>query len=107
MTSWADIQSYCDNIAREFRPRKIVVFGSYAYGKPTHDSDVDVLVVMPDSKCDGVRPSLAIRRRVSARFPVDIIVRPPREVSRRLREGDSFITEIMSRGRVVYEKRHS
>ncbi len=47
---WADIKRYCDTIAREFQPQRIVVFGSYAYGQPSPDSDVDVMVVMPFSK---------------------------------------------------------
>lgn len=86
---------------REFKPAKIVLFGSYAYGRPTPDSDVDVLVVMPHAR--GQRPSLEIRQRVHAGFPVDIIVRTPDEVARRLRDGDSFLTEVMSRGDVLYE----
>lgn len=107
MIDWADIRRYCKAIAREFRPRRIVVFGSYAYGHPTEDSDVDVLVVMPFSKRRRVRPSLEIRRRISAGFPVDILVRAPEDVARRLRWGDSFITEVMQRGKVMYEADHA
>ena len=105
MVAWADIERYGAAIAREFRPRKIVVFGSYAYGHPTPDSDVDVMVILPHRK--GSRPSLEIRRRISAGFPVDILARAPTEIARRLREGDSFIKEIMSKGRVLYEASHS
>jgi len=105
VVAWADIERYGAAIAREFRPRKIVVFGSYAYGHPTPDSDVDVMVILPHRK--GSRPSLEIRRRISAGFPVDILVRAPTEIARRLREGDSFIKEIMSKGRVLYEASHS
>lgn len=47
MIPMRDIQSYCDGIAAAFKPRKIILFGSYAYGNPTEDSDVDVMVVMP------------------------------------------------------------
>ena len=104
--AWAEIQRYCDTIAREFRPQRIVVFGSYAYGAPSPDSDVDVMVVMPVRKRGG-RPSLEIRQRVPAGFPVDILVRAPTEVQRRLRGGDSFITEVMTRGKVMYEAEHA
>ncbi len=106
MIAWADIQRYCDRIAREFRPQRIVLFGSYAYGNPSQDSDVDVMVIMPAGK-RGTRPSLEIRRRISAGCPVDILVRPPEEVERRLRWGDSFITEVMTRGKVMYEAQHT
>jgi predicted nucleotidyltransferase len=104
--AWADIQHYCDTIAREFRPQRIVLFGSYASGTPSPDSDVDVLVVMPVNN-RRARPSLDIRRRVSAGFPVDILVRAPEDVERRLRSGDSFITEVMTRGKVMYETQHA
>jgi predicted nucleotidyltransferase len=101
----SDIRRYCATIAREFRPAKIVLFGSYAYGKPTPHSDVDVLVILSHKR--GSRPSLEIRRRVSAGFPVDILVRAPEDIARRLRDGDSFITEVMSKGRVLYEGAHA
>jgi predicted nucleotidyltransferase len=99
------IKAYCDAIAREFKPEKIILFGSHAYGKPAPDSDVDLLVVMPRQR--GVRTSLEIRRRVSAGFPVDILVRAPGEIARRLDWGDSFVREIINRGRVMYEARHA
>jgi predicted nucleotidyltransferase len=105
--AWADIQRYCDAIAREFHPQRIVVFGSYAYGCPTDDSDLDVMVIMPFSKRRRVRPSLAIRRRVSAGFPVDILVRAPEDIARRLQWGDSFVIHVMTRGKVMYEAGHA
>lgn len=107
MIPWKNIDAYCSAIAAEFRPEKIIVFGSYAYGLPTADSDVDVMVVMARSNSRGVRPSLEIRRRVRAGFPVDILVRAPGEIARRLRWGDSFITEVMAKGRVMYEAKHA
>ena len=105
MIAWADIERYGGAIGREFRPQKIILFGSYAYGRPTPDSDVDVMVILPHRK--GTRPSLEIRRRISAGFPVDILVRARSEISRRLRQGDSFVKEVMSKGRVLYEASHS
>lgn len=105
MIARSDIRRYCAAIALEFRPAKVVLFGSYAYGKPTADSDVDVLVILRHKR--GARPSLEIRRRVSAGFPVDILVRAPEDIARRLRDGDSFITEVMSKGRVLYESGHT
>jgi len=63
--------------------------------------------VMPVSKNRRARPSLEIRRRIPAGFPVDILVRAPEEIARRLRWGDSFITEVMTRGKVMYEAEHA
>jgi uncharacterized protein len=96
------IRAFSNAIAREFRPRKIVLFGSYAYGNPTDDSDVDVLVIMPFHRKRG-RKSLEIRQRIPADFPLDLIVRTPRFIARRLQWGDCFIQEILARGDVLYE----
>src|SRR5437667_5056968 len=60
MVSRRSIKNFTDEIARRFRPQKIILFGSYAYGKPTEDSDVDLLVVMPNARRKG-RMSLNIR----------------------------------------------
>ena len=103
MISMPDIQCYCDAIATAFKPLKIILFGSYAYGKPTEDSDVDVLVVMPKSRRMGRRPALKIRMKVDAPFPVDILVRDPDFLHERLTEGDCFLEEITGKGRVMYE----
>ena len=98
-----DIQTYCDAIGAEFKPQRIILFGSHAYGTPNANSDVDVLVLMPKSKRLGRRASLKIREKVDAEFPVDIIVRDPAFVAERLREGDTFLEEITAKGRVMYE----
>ena len=105
MIAIQDIQRYCDAIGVAFKPLKIILFGSYAYGTPTEDSDVDVLVVMPNSRRLGHRPALRIREKVSANFAVDVLVREPTFIRERLREGDCFLKEITSRGRIMYEGR--
>jgi uncharacterized protein len=107
MIAMQEIQRYCDAIAAAFQPRRIILFGSYAYGRPTEDSDVDVLVVMPSSPRLGHRPALAIREKVQANFPVDVIVRDPDFIRNRLLEGDCFLEEITRKGKVMYEGGHS
>ncbi len=67
---------------------------------------MDVLVVMRPARRHGRRPSLAIRRMVSADFPVDILVKAPEEITERLREGDLVLREIVEKGRVMYEASH-
>jgi predicted nucleotidyltransferase len=47
MVTRRQIKAYAQEIARQFKPQRIILFGSYASGKPTSDSDVDLLVVMP------------------------------------------------------------
>jgi len=100
------IQSYCDAIVREFHPRKIVLFGSYAYGQPTSDSDVDLLVILPFRGSDATK-AIQIRSRFDTPFPLDLIVRKPEFIVRRQRERDMFIEWIMTHGKVLYKSEHS
>jgi predicted nucleotidyltransferase len=103
-----EIQKWCADVAREFRPQKIILFGSYAQGTPTDDSDVDVLVVMSLARGQReVRQAAAIRNRVRAPFPMDVLVRSPRQIARRLSRGDGFINGIMRYGRLMYEAKHA
>ena len=52
MVTREEIQATCDDIVREFAPLQVILFGSYAYGTPKEDSDVDLLVVMDIPKID-------------------------------------------------------
>ncbi len=96
------IRRYARAIAEEFQPDKIILFGSYAYGTPNEDSDVDLLVVMPARNQHD--QAVRIRWRLAAPFPIDLLVRTPKEMAWRLEEGESFTTTIVSRGKVLYEK---
>lgn len=106
MPSLSDIQRYCDAIAKAFRPQQIVLFDSHAYGTPTPDSDVDVLVIMKKARRFWMQTSQKIHEKVTAGFPVDVIVRDPDFLRQRLLEGDTFLEEITSKGRVMYEGSH-
>jgi predicted nucleotidyltransferase len=96
------IRRYARAIAEEFQPDKIILFGSYAYGTPNDDSDLDLLVVMPtrDQHAQAVR----ILWRLASPFPLDLVVRSPKEMKWRLQEGESFTTTIVTMGKVQYEK---
>jgi predicted nucleotidyltransferase len=98
------IRRYARAIAEVFHPDKIILFGSYAHGKPHEDSDVDLLVVMPARNQDD--QAVRILWRLVAPFPVDLIIRTPKEMAWRLAEGESFLTTIMSQGKILYEKDH-
>ena len=103
MVSMKDIQRYCDAIAAAFKPRRIILFGSHAYGRPNEDSDVDVMVVVPDLRRLGPHPEAKIRTVVRSNFPVDMLVRNERDVARRVRQRDLFMLDVMEKGRVMYE----
>src|SRR5712692_155355 len=96
------IRRFARDVAERFHPDKIILFGSYAYGTPHADSDVDILVVMParNELDQAVRISLA----VEAPFPLDVIVRTPQKLAWRLEEGDWFLREVVSQGKVLYAK---
>jgi uncharacterized protein len=93
-----------ERIARELDPDKIILFGSYAYGTPTPDSDVDLLVIMETTASTKDR-YLAVSRLIRPRlFPVDIIVKRQDEIEEAIAKGDFFIAEIVNQGRVLYER---
>ena len=100
-----DIQGYCRLLARQFRPRKIILFGSYAYGRPTRESDVDLLVIMPH-RSRPIRQSVAIRERCAAPFPLDLLVWTPAYARKRRAWNDSFTREVFQQGKVMYEASH-
>ena len=91
-------------IVDTFSPQKIILFGSYAYGQPTPDSDVDLLVVM-ESDDRPVERAAKVSRLLRPRpFQMDILVRTPEEIQHRLEIGDQFIREVLEKGRVLYEQ---
>ena len=97
----AAIRRFAREVARRFQPEKIILFGSYAYGTPGKDSDVDILVVMPARNQHD--QAVKIRWEVPRSFPLDLIVRTPKNLAWRLTAGESFHTEIVTKGKVLYE----
>lgn len=102
MVRKSHIEHYVEQLADAVRPERIVLFGSYAYGKPNGASDVDLLVVMPHSGHDA-QEAVRIRQRFTAPFPLDLIVRTPENLRMRLEAGDLFLKTIMTQGEVLYE----
>ena len=100
-----EIHALAERIAAEFRPEKVILFGSHAYGTPSKESDVDLLVIM-DHSSSGVAQALDIVRRVRSRIPVDLVVRTPQEMHQRLKWNDFFLKEVVKRGEVLYESAH-
>lgn len=97
----AAIRRYVRQIVERFRPDRVILFGSHAYGKPHEDSDVDLLVVMPPRR--GVNLAGHIRWKVPAPFPMDLLVRTPEFVAKRLSLGDWFMRDILEQGIVLHD----
>ena len=102
----AQLQQVCDIIVRDFQPEKIVLFGSYANGTPTVDSDLDLMVVLP---FDGsaLQKAVAILRHIDILAPLDLLVRTQEQIQQRLWMGDSFMRDVLERGKVLYEANHA
>ena len=106
MVAIDSIESFSNRIAEEFRPERIILFGSYAYGEPTEDSDVDLLVIMPFVG-KPVHKAIEIRSKIEAQFPLDLLVRTPKQVEERVAMDDWFMREIVEKGRTLYEEHNS
>ena len=96
------IRAYCRVLAREFQPQKIILFGSYAAGSATTDSDVDLVVIMPFHG-DATKQVVKIRGRAEAPFPMDLLVWKPSELRRR----NSIVRTILNEGKIMYENCHA
>lgn len=97
------LQKITENLVKKFQPEKVVLFGSYAYGQPGPDSDVDLLVV---KETDDLRQ---LRREIDGSmfprpFPIDLIVYTPEQLEQAKKDRDFFITEILTKGQFLYER---
>src|SRR5712692_1851324 len=96
------IRQLCKRIAQEFKPEKIILFGSHAYGQPTPESDLDLMVVM-QFEGDPLEQAVTMLNRLNMLIPIDLLVRTPEQVQQRLEMGDSFMRDIIERGKGMYE----
>ena len=96
------IMQLVQQIVSEFHPQKVILFGSHAYGKPHTASDVDLLVVM-ETELTGAQQAVKVLHKIDLKFGVDLIVYTPQRLAQRLEWGDSFLKEIVAKGRVLYE----
>jgi len=98
------IKKIAEKVRRQYHPQKIIVFGSYAWGNPTRDSDVDLLIIKETNEKHRER-SLKVRRILSeenALVGIDILVYTPEEFAKRIEMEDSFLSKILKRGKVLY-----
>ena len=96
------IRSVTRQIVHQFHPQKVILFGSYAYGQPTKDSDVDFLVVM-DIEESPLHAAAKIAATIEHPFPLDIVVRTPAEFAAAVQRKGVFATEVATKGVTLYE----
>lgn len=100
------LEKITQRIVKAFQPDKIILFGSYAYGQPAFKSDVDLLVVMNRFRSKSVfeRDRLVTSVARPHGIALDVLVRTPKEVAYRLKIGDRFFREVMTKGEVLHER---
>jgi uncharacterized protein len=106
MIDLSQIEAFSQQIVEKFQPERIILFGSYAYGQPTEDSDVDLLVILTFEGM-SVQTAVAIRQQIKPPFPLDLIARTPEQIQQRLDMGDFFIQDIINKGQILYEANHT
>lgn len=98
------IRAVAKYIAKKFQPEEIILFGSYAYGKPALSSDVDFLIIMDTPKGE-LKTSLEILNSLPRiTFSIDILARSRATIMQRKKIGDRFIKEITEKGKVLYAR---
>lgn len=102
----SQLQKLLQTLVERIQPEKVVLFGSYANGTATQESDVDLLVIL-DSDLRRDRRQEAISRALRPRrVPMDILAYTPAEVERCMETPTSFVRHILTTGKVLYD-RHS
>lgn len=104
----AEINKIKNVLVERYRPERIILFGSYAWGKPNPDSDLDFLIIK-DIKIPRPAREQEVYKILTQYFrnrnmPVDVIVHTPKETQNRIHLGDPFIKEVLHKGRVIYEQ---
>lgn len=89
---------------KKYKPEKIILFGSHAWGKPTKDSDIDLLIVKKTKEniYRRIPTALSYLNDIN-NIAFDVLVMTPKEVENRLKLGDFFIRDIIKKGKFLYE----
>lgn len=87
----------------EFQPEKIIIFGSHAYGNPSEDSDLDLLVIVSDSDLSVHQRAVRAHLCLSGMgVPKDILVKTRSEIEKAKEVYASLISQILDKGRIIY-----
>lgn len=98
-----EIKKITDQIVKNYKPEKIILFGSFAYGKPKSNSDIDLLIIKKTNK-KKVERIKELLMKVESDLPLEPLVYNPAEYRKRLDLGDFFFRTIFKKGKILYEK---
>ena len=102
MVEQKNIQEVVQRIAKNYKPEKIYLFGSFAWGKPNKDSDVDLFIIK-STEAKHLERDKTVRRIINRELPADLLIYTPQETQKRLSMGDFFIKNILQKGKMLYE----
>jgi len=106
MATMQAIRDLGREIGGRFNPQRVILFGSHARGTAHRDSDVDLLVIMP-FRGRSAGKAAEVLMSVSPPFAIDVLVRTPQAVRRRMAMGDCFMQDVVENGIVIYEANRS
>jgi len=98
-----EIKKVVNQIVKNYKPEKIILFGSFVYGKPKASSDIDLLI-LKKTKQRKVERIKKVLMETESHFPLEPLVYTPEELKKRLRLGDFFFENIIKKGKIMYEK---
>ncbi len=98
-----EIQKLAEKIAKKYKPEKIILFGSFAWGKASVDSDIDLFIIKKTDKKKTER-KLEVKKIINGSFPVDVLVYTPKEVEHSInKDKNLFIEDILRNGKIIYD----
>jgi uncharacterized protein len=103
MVEFSEIQKCIDLVVAGYKPEKVILFGSYAYGTPNYDSDVDICIVKKDNRTARTKTLEISKLLINRRFPIDLLVVNPEEFQASEVQRPVLI-DILKYGKLVYEQ---
>lgn len=100
------LKEIVEDLKKEYKPIKVILFGSYAYGIPMEDSDIDIFI-LKNTKERSVDRIITVKRIIynpNRKIPISPLIYEPSELEERIRIGDDFIKEILDKGIILYEE---
>jgi len=105
MKKQKEIKKIINRIIKKYKPEKIILFGSFAWGKPDKDSDLDLFIIKNTKEKKLERIYKVYKLLWDKKIPLDVLVYTPKEIKKRLALGDFFIEDIIKNGKLLYERK--
>ncbi len=100
------LKEIVEKLKVEYKPIKIILYGSYAHGNPREDSDIDLLI-LKDTNEKRVERFVQVKSIIynpKRKIPISPLIFSPAELNERLKMEDDFIKEILNTGIILYEE---